>query len=84
MKASNNDCLHEAKSLSVWQFTFKHGVLRLGSEAVVAIWLILALRKVDLSLWEFVIPLVVCPLICFLYAAALWRFQHSKNGDQDV
>lgn len=83
MNTSNNGYLQEAKSLSIWQFTLKHGVSRLGSEAVIAIWLILALRKVELTAWEFFIPLIVCPLICFLYAAAVWRNLHNKIGDTD-
>ena len=84
MNTSRNYYIQEARRLSVWRFALKHGLLRLGSEAVIAIWLVLLLRKVELTTLEFFVPLVICPLIFFLYAVFIWWIKHDKAEDSDT
>jgi hypothetical protein len=72
LDTSRNFDMQDVRSLSVWRFALKHGVFRLGGEAVLAIWLVILFRKTELTEMEFTVPLVVGPLICFLYAALVW------------
>jgi hypothetical protein len=72
----------DVKNLSVWGFAFKHGILRLSGEAVCAIWLLLLLRKTELTELEFVVPLILCPVICFLYAMFVWFVKRRSQSSE--
>lgn len=78
MDTSKNYYMQDVKNLSVWCFALKHGVLRLGLEAILAAWLVLLLRKAELTELEFILPLIICPVICFLYAMLVWSIKHNQ------
>lgn len=79
MDSSKSFYVQEINNLSVWRFALKHGVARLGIEAVLAVWLILLLRKAELTELEFVLPLIICPVLCFLYAVLVWTVKRRRQ-----
>lgn len=78
MNAQQDKFLQDLSNQSVWVFALEYGVLRLAGEAVIALWLIFLFRKADLTEWEFVGPLFVCPVLCFLYAALVWFIKRRQ------
>lgn len=72
----------DVKNLSVWSFALKHGIFRLSGEAVCTVWLILLLRKTELTELEFVVPLILCPVICFLYAMFVWSVKRRSQSSE--
>jgi hypothetical protein len=69
----------DVKNLSIWSFALKHGIFRLSGETVCAIWLVVLLRKTELTELEFVAPLVIGPLLCFLYAMFIWFIKRRSH-----
>lgn len=80
MDAPKHFYSRDVKNLSVWSFALKHGIFRLSGEAVCVAWLILLLRKTELTELEFVVPLIFCPVICFLYAMFVWFVKRRSQS----
>jgi hypothetical protein len=82
MDAPKSSYYQDIKNKSVWNFALKHGIFRLSGEAVCAVWLILLLRKTELTELEFVVPLILCPIICFLYAMFVWFVKRRSQNSE--
>lgn len=81
MDTSKDFHSQDARQLSVWNFALKHGVLGLSGSAVIVVWLVLLLRKAELTELEFVVPLILCPVLCFLYAMLVWAVKRRSQHD---
>lgn len=82
MDAPKSFYSQDVKNQSIWNFALKHGIFRLSGEAVCAVWLVLLLRKTELTELEFVVPLILSPLICFLYAMFVWRVKRRSQRSE--
>lgn len=82
-KEEINLFLSKLQKDSLLKFSLEQGFVRLGSEAALGILLLILLRKTTLTAFEFFMPLVIGPVIGFLYCTFIWRFQRYKTGGHD-